>query len=95
MTMKTPHLILLYAWLCVCPAAHAYDVPGFTPDQVIAYKQTVNSSGAAVELNLEVFTPPGKGPGLWPMGKKVQRLIIRNAHDIATAAVLDSRMLRQ
>ena len=39
------------------PIAHAYDVPGFTPAQVIEYKQTVNSSGGAVSLDLHVFTP--------------------------------------
>jgi acetyl esterase/lipase len=41
----------------------AYDVPGFTPDQIIPFKQTVNSSGGAVTLNLHVFTPPGHKPG--------------------------------
>ncbi|MCH7229006.1 alpha/beta hydrolase [Haloferula sp. A504] len=49
-----PCLLVLAA-----PAARAYDVPGFTPDQTIPYKQTVNSTGGAVTLNLHVFTPEG------------------------------------
>ena len=40
----------------------AYDIPGFTPDQIIPFKQTVNSTGGAVTLNLHVFTPPGHQP---------------------------------
>jgi acetyl esterase/lipase len=43
--------------------ARAYDIPGYTPDQIIPFKQTVNSSGGAVTLNLHVFTPPGHQPG--------------------------------
>lgn len=45
----------------VC-AVHAYDIPGFTPDQIIPFKQTVNSTGGPVTLNLHVFTPPGHQP---------------------------------
>jgi acetyl esterase/lipase len=40
----------------------AYDIPGFTPDQIVPFKQTVNSTGGAVTLNLHVFTPPGHKP---------------------------------
>jgi acetyl esterase/lipase len=40
----------------------AYDIPGYTPDQIIPFKQTVNSTGGAVTLNLHVFTPPGHQP---------------------------------
>ncbi|BDS07741.1 hypothetical protein NT6N_27810 [Oceaniferula spumae] len=37
----------------------AYDIPGYTPDQVIEYKQTVNSSNNPVGLDLHIFTPDG------------------------------------
>jgi len=54
--------LLLGAFLAVCPILRAYDIPGFTPDQVISYKQTTNSTGGAVTLYLHVFTPPGHKP---------------------------------
>jgi acetyl esterase/lipase len=34
-----------------------YDIPGFPPDQITPYKQTTNSSGGAVTLNLHIFNP--------------------------------------
>jgi acetyl esterase/lipase len=56
--MGTP-LRLLAFLLAACPLLHGYDVPGFTPDQIIAFKQTTDSGGAPVTLNLDVFTPEG------------------------------------
>ena len=38
-------------------ALHAYDIFGFTPNQIIEYKQTVDSNGDPVALDLHVFTP--------------------------------------
>lgn len=35
----------------------AYDIPGFPPDQIVEYKQTTNSSGDPVSLDLHIFTP--------------------------------------
>ena len=56
-------LVLILLMLSVgAPLARAYDIPGFTPDQIIPFKQTVNSTGGAVTLNLHVFTPPGHQP---------------------------------
>jgi acetyl esterase/lipase len=53
---------LIACLLLVAPAAVAYDIPGYTPDRIIPFKQTVNSSGGAITLNLHVFTPPGHQP---------------------------------
>lgn len=39
--------------------AKGYDVPGFPPDEIIEYKQTTDSSGGPVSLNLHVFNPEG------------------------------------
>ena len=54
-------LCILILWLLAGLSAplSAYDIPGFTPDQTIPFKQTLNSTGGAVTLNLHVFTPPG------------------------------------
>jgi acetyl esterase/lipase len=41
----------------------AYDIPGFTPDQIIPFKETVDSADDPVTLNLHVFTPPGHKAG--------------------------------
>ncbi len=49
-------------FLLAAPAARAYDIPGYTPDQIIPFKETVNSTGGAVTLTLHVFTPPGHQP---------------------------------
>jgi acetyl esterase/lipase len=54
-----PKLIIPCVLLQACSFLHAYDVPGYAPDQVIEYKQTLNSTGGAVSLSLDVFTPPG------------------------------------
>ena len=54
--------ILTCLLLLLAPVARAYDIPGFTPDQIIPFKQTLNSTGGAVTLNLHVFTPPGHKP---------------------------------
>jgi acetyl esterase/lipase len=43
-------------------STQAYDIPGYTPDQIVPFKQTQNSGGGAVTLNLHVFTPPGHHP---------------------------------
>lgn len=59
MNIQKPRWIGLYVSLHALLNVHAYDIPGFTPDQVIEYKQTVNSTGGAVSLSLDVFTPPG------------------------------------
>ena len=53
---------LISCLLLAVPVARAYDIPGYTPDQIIPFKQTLNSSGGAVTLNLHVFTPPGHQP---------------------------------
>ncbi|MBK1855044.1 alpha/beta hydrolase [Verrucomicrobiaceae bacterium 5K15] len=60
--MKRNCVILLSAWLCASLSTYAFDVAGFTADQTLAYKQTVNGSGEAVTLHLEVFTPPDHQP---------------------------------
>ncbi|MGB6221304.1 alpha/beta hydrolase [Haloferula sp.] len=52
-------ILSIFGWSLSLPVALGYDVPGYTPDQIIAFKQTVNSSGGAVSLNLDVFTPDG------------------------------------
>jgi acetyl esterase/lipase len=54
--------ILISCLLHAAFPAVAYDIPGYTPDQIIPFKQTVNSTGGAVTLNLHVFTPPGHRP---------------------------------
>ncbi|WP_338684955.1 alpha/beta hydrolase [Haloferula helveola] len=40
----------------------AYDIPGYSPDQIIEYKQTVDSGGSPVGLDLHVFYPEGHQP---------------------------------
>ncbi len=59
MFILTSKLMILCVLLHACAMLRAYDIPGYTPDQVIPFKQTVNSTGGAVTLNLHVFTPPG------------------------------------
>lgn len=55
--------ILFFCLLSLAAAAaQAYDIPGYTPDQIIPFKQTTNSTGSPVTLNLHVFTPPGHQP---------------------------------
>ena len=54
--------ILICLLLLMAPMVRAYEIPGFTPDQIIPFKETVNSTGGAVTLNLHVFTPPGHKP---------------------------------
>jgi acetyl esterase len=61
MGMRNPH-ILICLLLFLAPVVRAYDIPGFTPDQIVPFKQTINSTGGAVTLNLHVFTPPGHKP---------------------------------
>ncbi len=56
---KTHHLLRLCVLLSSLVSLHAYDIPGFTPDQIIPYKQTENSTGGAVTLHLDVFKPDG------------------------------------
>ncbi len=58
MNLARASLLILLTLLVGKPLARAYDITGFTPDQIIPFKQTVNSSGGAVTLNLDVFTPP-------------------------------------
>ena len=36
----------------------AYDIPGFPPDEIVEYKQTTDSSGDPVGLDLHIFSPP-------------------------------------
>lgn len=58
--MKKPILQQLSALLvALTSSSPGYDVPGFTPDQVIEYKQTQDSGGGAVGLDLHVFLPDG------------------------------------
>lgn len=59
---RNPSLLICGLLAGMATSLLAYDIPGFTPDQVIPFKQTVNSSGGAVTLNLHVFTPPGHQP---------------------------------
>lgn len=59
MIAANPKWIGLCVSLHACLSLSAYDIPGYTPDQIIDYKQTLNSSGGAVSLKLDVFTPPG------------------------------------
>jgi acetyl esterase/lipase len=61
MGIRNPYLLICLL-LLAAPVACAYDIPGFTPDQIIPFKQTLNSTGGAVTLNLHVFTPPGHKP---------------------------------
>lgn len=61
MGLRTTRILISCLLLAAFPAA-AYDIPGYTPDQIIPFKQTVNSTGGAVTLNLHVFTPPGHRP---------------------------------
>lgn len=58
MNLLRPPAFLL-PWLLGAATLPGYDVPGFIPDQVLAYKQTTDSSGGAVTLNLDVFLPEG------------------------------------
>jgi acetyl esterase/lipase len=37
----------------------AYDIPGFPPDRIATYKETFDSQGNPVTLDLHLFTPPG------------------------------------
>jgi acetyl esterase len=61
--VKPKLCILIHCLLAAASAPlSAYDIPGFTPDQTIPFKQTLNSTGGAVTLNLHVFTPPGHQP---------------------------------
>jgi acetyl esterase/lipase len=62
MDIRVIRILLCCLLLPVGPSARAYDIPGYTPDQIIPFKQTVNSTGGAVTLNLHVFTPPGHQP---------------------------------
>ncbi len=62
MIMKRTRMLIWLLLLLAAPAAQAYDIPGFTPDQIIPFKQTTNSTGGPVTLNLQIFTPPGHKP---------------------------------
>ena len=62
MIIRKSKFIILCMLMHAFPTLHAYDIPGFTPDQIIPFKQTLNSTGGAVTLNLHVFTPPGHQP---------------------------------
>ena len=55
-------ILILCVLAAVSAPLSAYDIPGFTPDQILPFKQTLNSTGGAVTLNLHVFTPPGHKP---------------------------------
>ena len=63
--MKTNRRILLFLEGAILSTAHlqGYDIPGFPPDQIAPFKQTTNSSGGAVELNLHIFNPDDHSPG--------------------------------
>ncbi len=53
---------ILTILLAACPLLHPSVATGFTPDQVIPFKQTLNSTGGEVTLNLHVFTPDDHDP---------------------------------
>lgn len=48
--MLTPRLVGIATALIGAAPRCVYDVPGFTPDQTIEYKQTVDGSGNPVGL---------------------------------------------
>jgi acetyl esterase len=63
MAIQKHRILVACLMMLGATVSRAYDIPGYTPDQIIPFKQTVNSSGGAVTLNLHVFTPPGHQPG--------------------------------
>jgi len=58
MIVRKSKFIILCVLLHAFPALHACDIPDYTPDQTIPFKQTLNSSGETLTLNLHGFTPP-------------------------------------
>jgi acetyl esterase/lipase len=62
MSVNQTRILIFLLLSLAAPAAQAYDIPGFAPDQIIPFKQTTNSTGGPVTLNLHSFTPPGHKP---------------------------------
>lgn len=55
---RLPGLLLTALVFAVNPV-RAYDIPGFPPDEVLVYKETSDSSGNPVSLDLHFFYPDG------------------------------------